>query len=152
MALMDKTSRIVVLEGSRSLRERLGSVAANPVGPEVRILAPGPSVLQQIRAARPDYLFLDGDLPDGVPEQVLADLRRAPALARIPVVWMTAAGLEAGRLRAYACGADEVLAKPSTLDQLLAAAAAVVLWAVRRKRESFTVDMKSTSGGVNVSF
>lgn len=35
-----------------------------------------------------------------------------------------------------------------------AAAAAVVLWAVRRKRESFAVDMRSTpgGGGVNLSF
>lgn len=89
MALMDKTPRIVVLEGSRSQRERLDT-AVSPVGLEVRIMAPEPSVLQQIRAAQPDYLFLDGDLPDGVPGQVLADLRMTPDLARIPVVWMTA--------------------------------------------------------------
>lgn len=124
MALMDKTPRIVVLEGSRSQRERLDT-AVSPVGLEVRIMAPEPSVLQQIRVAQPDYLFLDGDLPDGVPGQVLADLRMTPDLARIPVVWMTTAGLEDGRLRAHASGADEVLTKPCTLDQVLATVAAV---------------------------
>ena len=121
---MDQITRVLVLEGNRALRERWAA-EAGPAGVDIRLEIPDSAGLPQIQVARPDYLLLDGDLPDEIPGRVLAALRLDPDLARLPVVWMTADDTAEARRQGYASGADEVLAKPGSLDQIQAMLAAV---------------------------
>jgi two-component system phosphate regulon response regulator PhoB len=81
---------------------------------EVRVLAAGDgdAALELARAARPELVLLDVQMPrlDGI--EVCRRLRRAPECAQTRVVMLTAAGQAADRARGFAAGADEYLTKP----------------------------------------
>ncbi len=95
---------------------------------DVRVIeaSDGVEALVVARQAVPDLVLLDVQMPrlDGF--EVCRQLRREPALARIPVVMLTAAGQEADRARGRAAGADEYLTKPFSPLALLALVEALV--------------------------
>ena len=72
----------------------------------------GVSALAGIRAQAPAAVLLDVSLPgmDGL--EVLAELRAEPALARIPVVALTAHAMRGDRERLLAAGFDDYVSKP----------------------------------------
>jgi DNA-binding response OmpR family regulator len=75
---------------------------------------------------RPDLILLDVHMPrlDGL--EACRQIRRDPALARTPIVMLTAAGQEADRARGREAGADEYLTKPFSPLALLALVEALV--------------------------
>jgi DNA-binding response OmpR family regulator len=78
------------------------------------------------RQTIPDLVLLDVHMPRLNGFEVCRQLRREPALARIPIVMLTAAGQEADRARGRAAGADEYLTKPFSPLALLALVEALV--------------------------
>lgn len=124
MASAVTSPRLLLIEGNDLQRDAVTSAAslegAFILSPPLRY-----PVLQLVSEARPDCLFLDGDLPDEAGYEALADIRSNRDLAKTRVVMVTADDSPAGRGRAYAGGADEVLRKPYTLHDLLAAESTV---------------------------
>ena len=95
---------------------------------EVRVVeaSDGVEALTLARRERPDLILLDVHMPrlDGL--EACRQMRREPALARTPIVMLTAAGQEADRARGREAGADEYLTKPFSPLALLALVEALV--------------------------
>ncbi|HEV8226738.1 MAG TPA: response regulator [Methylomirabilota bacterium] len=95
---------------------------------EVRVVeaSDGVEALALARRVRPDLILLDVHMPrlDGL--EACRQIRRDPALARTPIVMLTAAGQEADRARGREAGADEYLTKPFSPLALLALVEALV--------------------------
>lgn len=102
-SILDFTSRVVTKAGHRVLRAERGDTA-----------------LELVRTERPDLAFLDVLMPglDGL--EVCRAIRADAALAKTPVILLSAMGeerlVEATRL----CGADGYLTKPMRLDAMRA--------------------------------
>jgi CheY-like chemotaxis protein len=71
------------------------------------------------RHPRPQLVLLDLNLPIQSGFEVLAWVRRQPALRTLPVVALTSSNNEADIHRAYELGANAYLIKPSNADKLL---------------------------------
>ena len=95
---------------------------------DVRVVeaSDGVEALALARRVRPDLILLDVHMPrlDGL--EACRQIRREPALARTPIVMLTAAGQEADRARGREAGADEYLTKPFSPLALLALVEALV--------------------------
>ena len=70
-------------------------------------------------AARPDLILLDLNLPRKDGREVLADIKNAPALRRIPVVVLTTSRSEEDILQAYDLQANCYITKPVDFRQFL---------------------------------
>ena len=68
-------------------------------------------------ASQPDLILLDLNLPKVSGADVLAEIKRDPALRRIPVVIMTSSKAEEDVLRTYDLHANCYVTKPVDLDQ-----------------------------------
>ncbi len=95
---------------------------------DVRVVeaSDGVEALVVARRVRPDLILLDVHMPrlDGL--EACRQIRRDPALARTPIVMLTAAGQGADRARGREAGADEYLTKPFSPLALLALVEALV--------------------------
>lgn len=72
----------------------------------------GDEALERARRVQPDLILLDMMMPGRSGLEVLEELRRDPALERIPVVMLTARAQLADKEAAERAGADRFLAKP----------------------------------------
>jgi DNA-binding response OmpR family regulator len=72
----------------------------------------GVQALEKARAAHPDLILLDVQMPrlDGF--EVCRRLREDPTLAGVRIVMLTAAGQETDRARGMAAGVNDYLTKP----------------------------------------
>jgi phosphoribosyl 1,2-cyclic phosphodiesterase/CheY-like chemotaxis protein len=118
MATAKAVKKMMLLEGDAPQREALNLTEGMPDG-NITSPLPGTSLFSQIKDSQPDCLFIDGDLPDEAAFQAMADVRNNPEMEATKVVLLTADVSEAGRNKAYAHGADAVMLKPYTLDDLL---------------------------------
>ena len=108
---------IMIVEDDRDTREMLGRFLELE-GFEVRTAANGEIALQSLHEdGQPCVILLDLMMPVMNGWQFRDAQRRDPALSRIPVVVVTAAG---GRDEIPAISADGWLSKPVDFDRLLA--------------------------------
>lgn len=77
-------------------------------------------VLDAIRRDRSDIVLLDVHLPDGNGYEVCQELRKDPALAKIPVLFLTVKDDVHSRLKGFAAGGQDYIAKPFELEELVA--------------------------------
>lgn len=91
-----------------------------------RLATSGRQALQLARAEPPDMMLVDMQMPDMSGAQLCAQLKSEPALAHIPVLFVTADDSEATRLEALQLGASDFVIKPIQPDQLQARVAAVL--------------------------
>ncbi len=80
----------------------------------------GASGLAQIRKSPPDLLLLDLMLPKLSGLEVCKEVRREPALNRLPILMLTARGEEADRVVGLELGADDYVTKPFSPRELAA--------------------------------
>ena len=112
-------SRVLVADDDPSTRAMI-DMALQDAGYDRLLAADGRSALEQARAARPDLIVLDVGMPFLTGDEVHRELRRDPRTRYIPVVFVTAkrtTGEMAARLRN---GADDYIAKPFDIDELVA--------------------------------
>ncbi|RQW82166.1 MAG: response regulator [Methylococcus sp.] len=127
-AMTSPGPRILVLEGNEQQRQALAAV--DPGAAVLVCPVPATPLWRQITDFRPDCLFLDADLPDDAGFKALAETRQDDELAPIRVVMLTEDESQDSRRRAFIAGADEVLRKPYTADQLLATVKAMTRFQV----------------------
>ena len=90
----------------------------------VRHVADGAAALAAIAERRPDVLVLDIMMPktDGI--TVCRTIRRTDA--HLPILMLTARGLDAQKVEGLSAGADDYLTKPFSIAELLARIAALL--------------------------
>src|SRR5262249_50285337 len=88
-------------------------------GYRAMIAGDGETALAQIRKHRPDIVVLDGMLPNLDGFEVLRHMKADAATAEIPVVMLTARGLEKDVIDGLNLGADEYMIKPFMIEELL---------------------------------
>jgi CheY-like chemotaxis protein len=91
----------------------LAELRLSVAGYEVRLARDCKELIEEIRARRPpDVVVLDVMLPDGNGLDVLASIRRHPALALLPVVMLTSLAKPEDVRRGLTLGADGYVTKP----------------------------------------
>lgn len=108
--------RLLVVDDERSIREML-EIGLQSRGFEVRSVVDGPAAIQVIKEWKPELIVLDVMLPkiDGL--EMLPALRR---LTEAPIVMLSAKGEVGDRVRGLDRGADDYVAKPFEMSELVA--------------------------------
>ncbi|MGQ0616297.1 MAG: response regulator [Acidimicrobiia bacterium] len=119
-------TRVLVVDDAAPMRRTL-SVNLNARGYKVDLAATGEQALELAAREHPDVVVLDLGLPgiDGI--DVVWGLR---GWSRVPIIILSARGAERDKVAALDAGADDYVAKPFGMDELLARLrAAVRRWA-----------------------
>ena len=87
-----------------------------------------------------DFLILDLNLPDLDGFTICRELRRDPATASLPILMLTARTSEGDRILGLELGADDYLAKPFSVRELLARVAAILRRAKGIESEASSYD------------
>ena len=87
---------------------------------QVTAVADGQAALERLQQVKPDLVLSDVMMPrlDGF--ELLAALRRDPALCDLPVILLSARAGEEARVEGLESGADDYLTKPFSAKELLA--------------------------------
>jgi len=140
-------SRVLVADDDAATRALI-DMALQEAGYDCVLAADGQAALQMARAARPDLVVLDIGMPLMSGDDVHRELRRDPRTRYIPVVFVTAkrtTGEMAARLRN---GADDYIAKPFDVDELVARIAS----ALRRAAELRSLNpLSGLPGNVSIA-
>ncbi|MDD2648338.1 MAG: response regulator transcription factor [Eubacteriales bacterium] len=92
-----------------------------------------------MKSSLPELVVLDVMLPDKDGNAVLADLRKSPDTAEIPVIMVTAKGEEMDKVKALDGGADDYVVKPFGVLELISRVRALLRRAPKgEKRTEFT--------------
>ncbi len=108
--------RVLVVDDDQDIRTLLADVLAR-ADLEVSTAASGREALRQTFAHRPDLVVLDLGLPDIDGLEVLQRLRD---MTDLPVVVLTARGLERDKVEGLGLGADDYVTKPFSNAELVA--------------------------------
>ena len=92
-------------------------------GFDVRVASTAIDALRECQAFMPDLVLLDIKLPDGDGFQLCQVLRQG---GRRPVIFVTARGQRADKLRGLGLGADDYVTKPFDMEELVARIHAVL--------------------------
>jgi len=116
------TARVLVVEDDVDIWRSL-QILLQRAGYELLWAADGPDGLRSLREDHPDLVILDVGLPklDG-----WAVLERIRDHSEIPVILLTARGLETDKVRGLLGGADDYLTKPFSNEELVARVAALL--------------------------
>jgi len=111
--------RILIIEDDRDIVELVRYNLANE-GFQVKAAADGSAGLQAVKKSPPDLLLLDLMLPKFSGLEICKEIRRDPALNRLPILMLTARGEEADRVVGLEMGADDYVTKPFSPRELVA--------------------------------
>lgn len=110
---------ILLIDNTEATR-RLVSIALRHSGFEVTLAASGQEALAQLSLAVPDLIICDLDLPDTNGLRMLKSLRESAATSAIPFILLAATASEQALIKGLSLGADDYLAKPIKIPELLA--------------------------------
>ncbi len=102
--------------------------------------ATGEEALQQVARHEPDVILLDLNLPDLSGTEVARRVKANPETREIPIVMLTARGGEADRIAGFELGAEDYVAKPFSVREL------VLRLNVVRRRLSMPIDNPAATG------
>ena len=109
--------KVLVVDDEPDVRALVGAALGYaPMPVEVVEAADGEQALVLARAVRPDIIVLDLALPGRDGFSVLEELRRESTL---PVIVLTARGLEHDKIRGLELGADDYMVKPFSPRELV---------------------------------
>src|ERR1700759_1021671 len=83
-------------------------------------LQTGKGAIELCRQVRPDLILLDIMLPDSDGLDICKGIRKAPDLAAIPVIFLTARASETDRIVGLEIGANDYIGKPFFVRELIA--------------------------------
>jgi two-component system response regulator RegX3 len=114
--------RVLVIEDEESISGPLAE-ALNREGFNTEVAATAADGLEAAYERRPDVVLLDLMLPDGDGRDVCRELRRR---SDVPIIMLTARGLETDRVVGLELGADDYVVKPFSSMELVARIRAVL--------------------------
>ncbi len=114
---------VLVVEDDAALRSVL-SRGLREEGFRCEVVATGAQLLERVPVARPDVLVVDIGLPDCDGRDACQALRAQGVAA--PVLFLTARDALVDRLAGFEAGGDDYVAKPFSLDELVARLRALV--------------------------
>lgn len=112
--------KILIVDDDAQLRSTIQMVLKLK-GYEVIEADNGATALKLARAALPDLVISDINMPQADGFAALAELRKDPATAAIPLILMTGESDSAGMRKGMELGADDFLSKPFAMNALLKA-------------------------------
>ena len=144
------TDMIFVLEDDDGIRN-LMLYTLNAAGFEAAGFADSGPFWVALSQSRPDLALLDIMLPgeDGI--SVLKKLRGDPATADLPVIMATAKGAEYDKVLGLNLGADDYLAKPFGMLEMISRVKAVLRRTERKSRKNHAVPDILRAGGLEVN-
>jgi DNA-binding response OmpR family regulator len=89
-------------------------------GYRVRAARDADTAFDQSRAAAPDLILLDTQMPGVNGFETCRRLRQSPRLADTPVIFMTTPAEAADRVSAFAAGGDDYVSRPFQYQEVLA--------------------------------
>jgi len=115
-------SRVLVVEDEDSFSDAL-SYMLRKEGFEVSVATTGPQALTEFDRTGADIVLLDLNLPDLDGRDVCRAIRQT---SDVPIIMLTARGLETDRVVGLELGADDYLVKPFSMAELIARIRAVL--------------------------
>ncbi len=109
---------VLIIDDNAGVRRVLTQLAG-AVGMRAAVAQDGIKGLEFARTMKPDLVILDVRMPGPDGCSVCADIRRDPATRNIPVLMLSGLGAAEDELRALDNGADDYVAKPFRLDELV---------------------------------
>ncbi len=140
---MAEAATVLVVEDDRALSQGL-AMNLRRVGYRVLTAADGQAGMRQAFDARPDLIVLDVMLPGYSGLEILDELRRRGE--RVPVLILSARDRTEHKVEGLGLGADDYLAKPFELPELLARCEALL----RRQREEREDEPDIAFGAVRI--
>lgn len=116
---------ILCVEDDNGIRD-LMIYTLNSAGFEAKGLTCGDELFDALKAGRPQLILLDIMLPGENGIEILKRLRRNTATASLPVIMATARGTEYDKVIGLDLGADDYLAKPFGMMEMVARVRAVL--------------------------
>lgn len=116
---------IYCVEDDTDIRE-IEQYTLQSMNMETEVFADGTSFFAAVEKRLPDLVLLDIMLPDMSGIDILKRLRAGARTRNIPVIMATAKGAEYERVNALDLGADDYLAKPFSLIEMVARINAVL--------------------------
>ena len=107
--------RILIVDDESSLQNMVSGIL-NQAGYETTSALTCAQALEQFRAAPPDAVLLDINLPDGDGFSLFGKLRES---RDVPVLFLSARDEDADRLQGLGLGADDYITKPFLPQELL---------------------------------
>jgi two-component system OmpR family response regulator len=113
------TKRILVVDDDHDVRTLIAMSLSRVGGHDVRAAASGSECMAELEQWVPDVVVLDVMMPgNGTGPATLAAIRATPAVAEVPVVFLTASVVEADMERLHSLPVSGVLGKPFDPMQL----------------------------------
>lgn len=116
---------VYCVEDDASIRE-LVLYALSAGGFDAHGFEDGASMREAMQRQTPDLLLLDIMLPDEDGITILQNLRRRSDTKKLPVILVTAKGEEIDKVRGFDCGADDYIAKPFGVMEMIARVKALI--------------------------
>lgn len=118
--------KILVVDDQLTVR-RLLEIALQSSTVQIFLADNGEAALQAARLNVPDLVIMDVMMPGGMDGfDTLRALRSQPETARCPIIMLTAKDQAPERLRAEQAGADDYIAKPFRVADLVARVKAIL--------------------------
>lgn len=137
----DRAPLVLIADDDPAVRT-LFARALREEGFRTLLAGDGEEVLRLVRRRRVDVVLLDSVMPRRDGPAVLQELRAHEETRTLPAILVTGQGQEASRLSGLAAGADDYLAKPVSLAELIARVRAQLrgrqAWEARTSRVSAT--------------
>jgi DNA-binding response OmpR family regulator len=142
---MNESSRVLIVDDESSVRVGLERLLRKE-GLQVTLAASGKEALEAIEAQRPDVMILDLNMPDLSGNEVCKQVRKHPSASAIAILILTGDKTAGQPAECLNGGADDYLAKPVDLKELLARVRALL----RRPRLYTTEDAVIQKGPVSL--
>lgn len=144
-------ARILVVDDNADLLQMIRMLLEERGGHEVILSAEGADGLAKAQANPPDLAIIDVMMPGMNGYELCRRLRQNPATAQIPIIVLTARGQPVDRETALASGADDYIAKPVTMAELLERVNRLLTSKIPRRAAGGTIAALSLRGRVGVT-
>ena len=134
---------IYCVEDDKSIRE-IEMYTLQSTGFETKEFEDGYSFFEELKEEKPDLILLDVMLPDEDGISILTKLKKNPDTSDIPVIIASAKGEEYDKIKGLDTGADDYLAKPFGMMEMISRIKAVL------RRSIHAISNNLTSGNIEM--
>lgn len=134
---------IYCVEDDKSIRE-IEMYTLQSTGFETKGFEDGYSFFEELKEEKPDLILLDVMLPDEDGISILTKLKKNPDTSNIPVIIASAKGEEYDKIKGLDTGADDYLAKPFGMMEMISRIKAVL------RRSIHAISNNLTSGNIEM--